>query len=173
MEFLLSDALKMLYRTPRILKVLLTDLNEGWTRNNEGGDSWSAFDVVGHLIHGEKTDWLVRAKIILGDGPKEFTPFDRFAQNELSQGKSLEQLLADFELFRTRNLEELRSLKLTESDMIKRGIHPEFGEVTLRQLLSTWVAHDLGHIYQISRVLAKNYQQEVGPWKKYLRVLND
>ncbi len=172
MEFNLSHATDILQRTPQSLSILLKDLPTDWTNQNEGPDTWSPFDVIGHLIHGEKTDWIPRAKIILSDLPnKAFVPFDRFAQFENSKGKSLNDLLKEFTELRKANLETLNTMQLDEKKLAMTGIHPEFGPTTLRQLLSTWVAHDLGHIIQISRVMAKNYKDEVGPWKKYLKVM--
>ncbi len=139
---------------------------------NEGDNTWSAYDIVGHLIHGEKTDWITRAKIILGNSPnKEFEAFDRFAQYENSRGKTLNQLLDDFESLRAENLKELKSFNITNKDLFLEGIHPHFGKITLKHLLSTWVAHDLGHIAQISRVIAKQYKSEVGPWLEYITIL--
>ena len=173
MEFELNNAIAILERTPSVLITYLKDLPEGWTHMNEGGDTWSPYDVIGHLIHGENTDWIPRARIILNDGPKAFTPFDRFAQFENSKEKTLIQLLEEFELLRKENLEVLKSMDLSEEKMQLTGIHPEFGEITLKQLLSAWVVHDLGHIMQISRVMAKQYKTESGPWTKYMRVLNE
>lgn len=173
MNFSLKDSVDLLSRTPKVLHSMLLGLPDPWVHNDEGEDSWSPFDVVGHLIHGEKTDWIPRTKIILHEEEKHFERFDRFAQYEVSKGKSLDELLEEFKKLRSDNLDALKSLDLNNSDYDKIGIHPEFGTVNLRQLLSTWVAHDLGHIYQISRVLAKNYSNEVGPWKKYLRVLKE
>jgi hypothetical protein len=140
--------------------------------HNEGGETWSVFDVVGHLIHGEKTDWMVRIEIIISDSSnKEFKPFDRFAQFQESKGKSFEQLLNEFKSLREMNIKKLEGLNLKESDFIKTGIHPKFGAVTLSQLISAWVIHDLGHISQISRVMAKQYKEQAGPWIEYLRIL--
>ncbi|HEX5168048.1 MAG TPA: DinB family protein, partial [Cyclobacteriaceae bacterium] len=148
------------------------NISSDWTAPNEGGQSWSAYDIVGHLIHGEKTDWIPRTEIILSDKQeKAFEPFDRFAQFEASKGKSLNQLLDEFRMLRKKNVEYLRSKNITKMDLEKKGIHPAFGEVTLSQLLSTWVVHDLNHISQVSRVMAKQYKEEVGPWIEYLRIL--
>ena len=147
-------------------------LDQEWTQNNEGGDSWSAFDIVGHYIHGEKTDWIPRMDIILGDDTeKHFAPFDRFAQFEASKGKTLNTLLDEFKLLRAENILKLKSKSLTDELLMQTGIHPTFGSVTLKQLLSCWVVHDLNHIHQLSRVMAKQYQNEVGPWKEFLGVL--
>lgn len=172
MQFDLDSALQILERTPKTLNALLRDLPENWARATEGPDTWSAYDVVGHLIHGEETDWLPRARVILDHGEsKPFPPFDRFAQFEASRGKSLNLLLDEFAAARARSLAELAGLKLTPDSLGKEGRHPEFGAVTLGQLLSTWVVHDLDHLVQISRVMAKAYTDEVGPWRAYLRVI--
>ncbi len=173
MNFEINKAIPVLERTPLVLRSLLQGLPEEWIYENEGKDTWSPFDVIGHLIHGEKTDWMVRSEIILGDGPdKVFEPFDRFAQFEDSKGKTLEVLLTEFETLRNGNLELLKSKQLSSEDLNLEGIHPELGTVTLAQLLSAWVVHDLGHITQISRVMAKQYKNEVGPWPKYMTILN-
>ncbi|MEQ6165682.1 DinB family protein [Ekhidna sp. MALMAid0563] len=172
MKFSLEKSIHILERTPAVLKTLLKNLSEDWTAPNEGPDTWSPYDVVGHLIHGEKTDWIPRAKIILEQGESQpFTPFDRFAQFEESKGKTLNQLLDEFESHRTDNIKTLKALNITEADLTKTGIHPEFGAVTLENLLAAWVVHDLGHIHQISRVMAKQYTNEVGPWTQYMGVL--
>ncbi|MFN8356159.1 MAG: DinB family protein [Spirosomataceae bacterium] len=172
MKFSVTQALEILERTPQSLEVLLSDLSEEWTTQNEGEDTWSAYDVIGHLIHGDKTDWLERVRLILSDeADKTFVPFDRFAQFENSKGKSLTQLLAEFKEVRVNNIHQLRQLNLQEVTLQKRGIHPTFGEVTLSQLLATWVVHDLDHLSQISRVMAKQYSDEVGPWIAFLKIL--
>ncbi len=174
MKYNLTEATDILKRTPKVLNELLKHLPENWATNNEGENTWSPFDVVGHLVHGEKTDWIARANIILNNNTeKTFTPFDRFAQEKDSVGKSLNELLAEFETLRAQNLKALSSLNIQPEDYTKEGIHPDFGTVTLEQLLSVWVAHDLGHIAQISRVMAKQYKTNIGPWKQYLRVVND
>ena len=173
MEFNLEESIEILERTPFVLESLLSELSDDWTMQNEGGDTWSPFDVVGHLIHGENTDWLPRTKIILAQGgDKNFVPYDRFAQFENSKGKSLEELLSSFKTLRQNNIAELKRLEINEEKLALVGIHPEFGEVTLKQLLSAWVVHDLGHIVQVSRVMAKLYKKEAGPWVKYLKVLH-
>lgn len=173
-SFSLEKGLEILERTPAVLQSLLAGLSDSWIKQNEGGDSWSPFDNVGHLIHGEKTDWVVRSKIILEYGEtKPFEPFDRFAQEKISKGKTMKQLLDEFSKLRRQNLEELRRLNVTESNLKKTGIHPEFGRVTLKQLLATWVAHDLGHIRQITRVMAKQYKEDIGPWQEYLSVVGE
>lgn len=172
MTFNLQKSIEILSKTPDTLNTLLTDLSDDWLRSNEGEHTWSPFDIVGHLIHGEKTDWIVRAKIILsGEENKTFVSFDRFAQEQESKGKTIQELLAEFSRLRKQNLETLAQLQITENDLPKKGIHPELGEVNLKQLLSTWTVHDLGHIAQISRVMAKQYSNEVGPWKAYLGIL--
>ncbi len=172
MEFDLDQAVEVLRRTPRTLRALLQGLPAGWTSNNEGPDTWSPFDVVGHLVHGEKTDWIGRARIILEHGEgRTFEPFDRFAQFRDSAGKSLEDLLDEFEELRAGNLDTLRGFELTPEQLELRGRHPGLGVVTLGQLLATWAAHDLGHVAQITRVMAKQYAGEVGPWRAYLSVL--
>jgi hypothetical protein len=172
MHFNLHNAIEILDRTPAVLTSLLDGLSYDWTSPNEGPDTWSAYDIVGHLIHGEKTDWIPRARIILSDLPdKTFEAFDRFAMFRDSAGKTLEQLLMDFENLRTINLGILQSFNLDEKDMERTGIHPTFGEVTMRQLLATWVVHDLNHLGQIARVMARQYKSEVGPWHAFLGIL--
>lgn len=172
MQYELEHAVAVLERTPRTLRALLSDLPTVWVQATEGPDTWSPFDVVEHLIHGERTDWIPRARIILQHGEAQvFEPFDRFAQFDASKGRSLDELLEEFASLRAGNLRTLREWRLTPSDLDRTGRHPEFGSVTLRQHLSTWVAHDLGHIGQVVRVMAKQYADEVGPWKAYLRVL--
>jgi len=173
MAFVLDDGLALLARTPATLRALLEGLPDGWTRTNEGPDTWSAYDVVGHLIHGEETDWVPRTLIILREGEsRAFDPFDRFAFVRKSEGKTLTQLLNEFEELRRENLHRIRELKLTDQQLALRGIHPEFGSVRLSELLATWVAHDLSHLAQIARVMARQYDAAVGPWKRYLGVLS-
>ena len=173
MKFNIQKAMPILERTPLIVAMLLKDLDNDWIYNNEGPDTWSPFDVVGHYIHGEKTDWIPRLNIILGEqDDKRFVPFDRFAQFRDSKGRSLDELLDEFARLRRENLEKLRNVKLDEATLSKKGIHPAFGEVTLEELLSSWVVHDLGHISQIARVLAKQYKEAVGPWTAYMGILN-
>ena len=173
MEFQLDHAKEILRRTPGTLNSLLRRLPDEWVLSDEGADSWSPFDVLGHLIHGEQTDWIPRAKIILeyGEG-RAFEPFDRSAMFEKSKGKSLGELLAMFERLRGESLEHLEEMNLTPQMLGKRGLHPELGVVTLSQLLSTWVVHDLGHVGQIVRVMAKQYGEAVGAWRAYLPVLS-
>jgi hypothetical protein len=173
MEYRFDKALEILERTPRILEIYLDNLSDEWIFCNEGGETWSAFGVVGHLIHGEKTDWIPRLKTVLNDSEnKTFEPYDRFAQFDESKGKTMKQLLNEFSILRKQNLEFLKTLNISEKDFSKKGIHPSLGEVTLKNLLATWVTHDLGHIAQISRVMAKQYKDEVGPWIEYISILN-
>lgn len=173
MRFSIHSALQILERTPAIIEAMLKNLGADWTMNNEGNDSWSAFDIVGHYIHGEKTDWIPRMQIILDDNKdKRFAPFDRFAQFHESNGKSLDDLIDEFKTLRAENVRLLKSIDLGDELLNRTGIHPKFGTVTLKQLLATWVVHDLTHIYQVSRVMAKQYESEVGPWKEFLGVLN-
>ncbi len=172
MNFTLKKSIEILERTPDVLNIMLQNISVEWTANNEGEQTWSAYDIIGHLIHGESTDWIPRAKIMLSEKPdKKFEPFDRLAQFDESKGKSLTQLLDEFKALREKNIQYLRSKELTDKDLEKKGIHPAFGEVTLSQLFSTWVVHDLNHIAQISRVMAKQYKEEVGPWIEYLGIL--
>jgi hypothetical protein len=172
MEFSFARSYEILDRTPDALRAILAGLPDDWIMNNEGPDTFSPFDVIGHLIHGERTDWASRAKMILEFGTtKTFVPYDRFAMYEESKGKNLQQLLDEFERLRKENMQWLRSLNLTEDDLDKKGIHPNFGEVTLRQLLATWVVHDLTHISQVTRVMAKQYKTTIGPWTQFFRVL--
>lgn len=169
----MDEAVAILTRTPGALDALLRGLPDGWIAANEGGDTWSPFDVVGHLIHGERTDWVPRARMILEHGDaRPFDPFDRFAQQSASQGRTLGSLLDEFVALREENLRELAALGITDADLDRRGRHPGLGTVTLRQLLATWTAHDLDHLMQISRVLARQYSDEVGPWRAYLRVIS-
>lgn len=173
MEFNLKKGIEILERTPKILHAFLEHLSEDWTHCNEGDNTWSAFDVVGHLIHGEKTDWTSRLDIILSsDAIKTFEPFDRFAQFESSKGKNMNELLNEFETLRNKNLNYLNALNVTEDHFELQAIHPSLGEVSMKQLLAAWVAHDLGHIAQIARVMAKQYKEEVGPWVEYMSLLN-
>ena len=171
--FALDDAVALLARTPATLDALLRGLPAWWTRANEGDGTWSAFDVVGHLIHGEETDWLPRVRIVLDHGEsRTFDKFNREAQFESSAPQSLEERLDRFTVLRRENLTHLASLQLMAADLDRTGRHPAFGVVTLRQLLATWVAHDLDHVMQVSRVLGRQYASEVGPWRAYLRVIS-
>jgi DinB family protein len=173
MKFELTKAKQILRRTPATLNALLSDLPDDWALANEGPDTFSPYDVIGHLIEGEENDWIPRARIILEHGEaKPFEKFDRFAMYEKSKGKSLAELLARFEEVRGRSLRQLDELNLTPELLEKRGSHPALGVVTLSQLLSAWVVHDLGHIRQIVRVMAKQYREAVGPWTTYLTILN-
>jgi uncharacterized damage-inducible protein DinB len=174
MKFELDEAMATLSRTPATLKAMLNGLPRNWVENNEGPETWSPYDVIGHLIHGEQTDWLQRAKIILEYGEaRPFDPFDRFAQFEESKGKTLEELLEEFAALREQNLATLREMNLGAGDFEKTGQHPALGKVTLKELLATWVTHDLDHIAQISRTMAKQYATEVGPWQAYISILYD
>ena len=172
MEHNLPHSISLLTRTPTALDALLRDLPETWTFRNEGANTWSAFDVIGHLIHGERTDWMPRARMVLQFGEaKAFEPFDRWGQERESQGKSLGQLLDEFARLRSENLDELRALNLRPEELARRGRHPALGVVTLSELLAAWAAHDLTHLHQISRVMAHQYRGAVGPWRAYLGVL--
>jgi len=173
MNFDLAASVAVLERTPQTFRAMLGGLSPVWTDATEGPDSWSPWVILGHLIHGERDDWIPRAEIILEQGAdRRFTPYDRFAQFQESKGKSLTQLLDEFAELRGQNLATLASWRLTTEQLSLTGQHPEFGSVTLRQLLSTWVAHDLGHIAQTARVMAKQYREAVGPWRAYLPVLD-
>ena len=173
MKFSLEKSYEILDRTPFVLKSLLENISEDWVMNNEGPETFSPFDVVGHLLHGEKTDWAARTKMILESGTSEsFIPWDRFAMYEESKDKSLIQLLNEFAVERKKNMDWLKSLNLKEEDFNKKGMHPKLGEVTLRNLLSTWVVHDLTHVAQITRVMAKQYKAEMGPWPEFFRILS-
>jgi hypothetical protein len=172
MEFKLEQAIAILSRTPSVVETLLSGLPDDWVMNNEGGESWSPYDIIGHYIHGERTDWIQRMQIILSDrADRTFVPFDRFAQFEESKGKSLDNLLDEFKKARKDALQQLHAANITEADLDKTGTHPHFGTVTLRQLLSTWVVHDLAHINQITRVMAKQYTKEIGPWTEFFSVI--
>ena len=171
MNYDVQQSIEVLRRTPDTLNAWLNGLPDDWVHNNEGPDTWSPYDVVGHLVHGEKTDWIARMEIILSNNPdKRFKVFDRFAMFTDSIGKDLQQLLQEFKTLRQNNLHILESRNLTAADLSKTGIHPAFGEVTLSQLLATWTAHDLGHLAQIARVMAKQYTEAVGPVTEYLSV---
>ncbi len=172
-RFAVDEAAAILGRTPGALDALLRGLPEEWITAHEGGETWSPFDVIGHLIHGDRTDWLARARVILEHGDaRPFDPFDRLAQFTASEGRTLAGLLDEFATIRRDSLRGLAALGLTDADLDRRGRHPQLGAVTLRQLLATWVAHDLDHIAQISRVLARQYADEVGPWRAYLRIIS-
>jgi len=172
MEHNLPDTISLLARTPAVLDALLRDLPETWTLRNEGENTWNAFEVVRHLINGERTDWMPRVRMVLRSGEAQtFEPFDRWGYERESQGKSLGQLLDEFARLRSANLGELRGLNLRQQDLERRGRHPALGAVTLSQLLATWAAHDLTHLHQLSRVMADQYREGVGPWRRYLGVL--
>jgi hypothetical protein len=173
MNFDLNEASEILERTPAALGSLLGGLSTSWTDSRGNRDEWQPYDVLGHLIHGEKTDWIPRARIILAqEGNVTFEPFDRLAQFEDSKGKSLAELLEEFAALRADGLKILRSWQLTPAQLDMQGIHPELGKVTLRQLLATWVVHDLNHIRQIATAMAGRYREDVGVWQKYLSILN-
>lgn len=173
MSFDLTSGIAVLERTPATFRALLSDLPDAWIVANEGPATFSPFDNLGHLIHGERADWIPRARIILAQGAERtFEPYDRFAQVRESAGKSLAQLLDEFTALRAENLATLRDWRLTDDQLALEGQHPELGPVTLRQLLATWVAHDLGHLAQTARVMAKQYREAVGPWRAYLPVLD-
>ena len=173
MNFTIENSIQILERTPAVLNTLLQGISAEWTSNNEGEETWSVYDIIGHFIHGEKTDWIPRLRIILSnDDDKRFVPFDRFAQLKNDKNKPIDALLLDFTELRKSNIKELKEANLNEEKLNKKGIHPEFGEVTLRQLLAAWVDHDLNHICQISRVMAKQYKDEMGPWTKYIAIVN-
>ncbi len=172
MEHSLQNTISLLARTPAALNALLRDLPEAWTLQKEGEGTWNVFDVIGHLIQGERTDWMPRVRMILQFGEnREFEPFDRLAQMRESQGKSLAQLLDEFAHVRSESLDELHALNLQQEDLDRRGKHPALGTVTLSELLATWTVHDLTHLHQISRIMAYQYRETVGPWSKYLGVL--
>ncbi|MEO5821092.1 MAG: DinB family protein [Vicinamibacteraceae bacterium] len=171
--FDLEEATAVLARTPATLDALLRGLPEGFVQAHEGGESWSPFDVIGHLINGEQTDWLSRARIILEHGEaRPFEKFDRFAQFDHSKGRTLDSLLDEFAALRRDSLRALAALSITVADLDRRGSHPALGPVTLRQLLATWVAHDLDHVIQVTRVIGRQYSDEVGPWRAYLRIIS-
>ena len=172
MEHNLQDTIALLAHTPAVLDTFLRNLPERWTLRNEGENTWSAFDVVGHLIDGERVNWMPRARMIRQSGETEvFEPFDRFGHLRESEGKSLGQLLDEFARLRSTNLDELRGWNLEHEDLELHGRHPAFGAVTLSQLLAAWATHDLTHLHQISRIMAHQYRETVGPWSKYLGVL--
>ena len=173
MDFDLAAGIAILERTPRTLRAMLSGLPSKWTDATEGPETWSPYDVVGHLIHGESTDWIPRARIILAQGPeRRFTPYDRFAQFRESKGKSLADLLNEFERLRESNLATLKGWDLDEDELRLTGEHPALGSVTLKQLLASWVVHDLGHVVQAARVMAKQYRETIGPWREYLQVVD-
>ncbi|MEQ1693391.1 MAG: DinB family protein [Gemmatimonas sp.] len=173
MNFDVASGLAVLQRTPRTLNAMLRGLGQEWVRSTEGPETWSPFDIVGHLVHGERTDWIPRAELILARGSRRrFAPYDRFAQFRESEGRSLNELLDEFARLRDANLATVLSWQLTDLELALEGEHPDFGVVTLRQLLATWVAHDLGHVAQTARVMAKQYREAIGPWRAYLPIVD-
>lgn len=169
----MDDAVALLERTPASLAALLAGLPDTWIRATEGEGTWSPYDVIGHLIHGERADWIPRARLILAGQMRPFEPFDREAQFVESRDKSLAELLATFGALRRESLAALRGMKLTDADLDRQGLHPELGVVTLGQILATWVVHDMDHVTQIARTMAKVYTEATGPWIAYLSVLRD
>jgi hypothetical protein len=173
MEFELTSGLDVLARTPQALRVMLDGALPEWLDATEGPDTWSPYIILGHLIHGERADWVVRAAIIRAQGAnRTFEPYDRFAQFTESAGKSAAELLDEFAEVRRANLETITHWELTDAELALTGEHPAFGTVSLRQLLATWVVHDLGHIAQIARVMAKQYRDAIGPWRAYLPIVD-
>jgi hypothetical protein len=172
MQFEISETIQILGKTPGIIRMMLSELNDKWIYSDEGQDTWSPYDVVGHYIHGEKTDWIPRMLIILSNNAdKRFTPFDRFAQLG-DQKQTIEERLKEFEELRKKNLQILEDADIQSHMLSYTGIHPEFGEINLQQLLAAWVVHDLNHIGQIARVMAKQYKKAIGPWTAYLSIVN-
>jgi len=172
MEYRIDKALEILEQTPKTIHSFLENVSDDWLFCDEGENTWSPFDILGHLIHGEKTDWIPRLKIVLSNSEnKTFPVFDRFAQFEASKGKTVQQLFREFSELRQENLSYLKSLNLSEAQLLQQGAHPELGLVTAKELLACWVTHDLGHIAQIARVMAKQYKKEVGPWIAYIPIL--
>ena len=172
MEFSVNHTIEILRSTPDVLRALLGDLSEPWVRNNYGEQTFSPFDVVGHLIHGEREDWIARAQVTIKHGEsRPFEPFDRYAMYEASEGKSIHDLLDTFRTLRAENLAHLKDMHLSSQQLDLRATHPEFGSVTLRQLLATWAVHDLHHIAQICKSLSYQYRDEVGPWKAYIGII--
>ena len=172
-EFNLDNAVAVLERTPATIRALLGGLSDTWITATEGEETWSPYDVIGHLIHGERTDWIPRTRHILSGDKRPFAPFDRNAQFIESEGRTITELLSTFAELRRENVATLLSLNLTQADLEKEGQHPELGEVTLGQLLATWVVHDLDHVAQIARTMAKVYGESTGPWNAYLSILRD
>lgn len=174
MDFDITHGIAVLERTPGTLRAMLHDLDAAWLDATEGPETWSPYVIVGHFVHGERADWIPRARVILSRGTsRRFQPFDRFAQFHESQGKTLSDLLDEFAQLRADSLATLAGWQLTDAELALTGEHPAFGDVTLRQLLATWVVHDLGHIAQIARVMAKQYRDAIGPWRAYLPVVDD
>lgn len=172
MKFDLERSIEVLAAMPTTVRALLGDLSADWTASDGDRDNWQPFDILGHYLYGEETDWIPRAKIILAQADdRNFEPFDRTAQFELTKGKSLAHLLDEFQKLRSENIATLRSWEVVDEELELKGIHPEFGEVTLRELIAAWVVHDLTHLRQIATVMAKRYDHAVGPWKAYLSIL--
>lgn len=171
--FSLPHAISLLSRTPSALSAMLHGIDNAWARANEGPDTFSPFDVVGHLIDGEETDWIPRALLIRARDDAPFAPYDRFRHRDRNVGRSLDSLLEEFARLRATNLELLQSWQLSDAELDLRGLHPTLGAVTLQQLLATWVVHDLGHVAQVTRVMAKHYRNDVGPWTRFLPILSD
>ncbi len=172
MAFSVTETIQIIERTPAVLHAMLFSFPETLVHANEGRETWSVFDIVGHMIEGEKTDWIPRMNIILTNNDnKQFEPFNRFSQIEANTNKTLSTLLSEFDTLRKQNVYILQEKNLQEEDLQKTGIHPEFGQVTLSQLIATWAVHDLNHIAQICRVISYKYRQETDPWIKYLRIL--
>ncbi|HEY1040177.1 MAG TPA: DinB family protein [Bacteroidia bacterium] len=173
MNFSIEHSIQILERTPQSLRSLLYKLDENWTQNNEGGETWSPYDVIGHLVHCDEENWIPRIEVVLSDSAvRKFEPLNRFAQFEKSKGKNINELLDHFVGIRHSSMAKLKILNITNEQLSKTAIHPEFGSVSLSQLISAWVVHDLDHISQITRVMAKQYKAEVGPWIQYMRILN-
>ncbi len=172
MEYNVEQAVEILRNTPTVLRTMLHDVSDVWAYSNYGPDTWSPFDIIGHLIHGERTDWVPRAKIILEHGETQpFEPFDRYAQLETSKGKTRGDLLDEFASIRTENIETLLSMRLTDEQFARRGTHPALGSATLRELLAMWAVHDLNHIAQMAKAMAFQYRDQVGPWLAYASIL--
>jgi hypothetical protein len=172
MRFKMDEAIEVLSATPSVLRGLLGRVSEPWIRNNYGDKTFSPFDVVGHLIHGERTDWIPRGRIILEHGEaKAFDPFDRYAMYEESKGKSISELLDTFERLREANIEALRGMKLSDARLDGTGTHPRLGRVTMRELLAMWVVHDLSHVHQIAKSMAHQYADQIGPWRPWVTFL--
>jgi hypothetical protein len=174
MDVQIEDAKAFLARTPAVLSGLMTGMSQAWLDCREGPKTFSPIDVLGHLIYGEQVDWIPRARIILDQGEsRPFDPFDRVGFEDLIAGKSLEELLSMFATHRKQSLKDLSSLKLQPAMLARKGTHPALGQVTLGQLLAAWVVHDLGHLAQIERVMARQYREAVGPWREYLPILDN
>ncbi len=173
MQFSTDRTIEVIERTPAVLTHLLAGLSSDWVRNNEGPDTWSPFDIVGHLVHAERTNWMERLLVFFSDaGERTFAPFDRFAQLSANTDRTPESLLEEFAVLRAHNVAQLHAMNITEADFARTATHPDLGEVQLQQLLATWAAHDLAHTAQIVRVMAKQYADAVGPWRRNLSILN-